>query len=705
MTLLPMARMPGRDRPVVKPRAVNYQVNDICNARCVMCHVWQHKRDREMSVGEFKGLLADPFFSEVEHVGITGGEPTLRQDLADYYLALPDVCTRLTGASFITHGFDTDRALATYGRVAEAYRQRHLEFHGMVSLDGLGEVHDRVRGRAGAFDRAARTLFGLKMTGVPTSACCTVVASNAWHLWDLLEWSFGKTYIRFRVGEFINRLSNETANGEIRAFDGAGRVALISFFQHLIESYETDESVRRTYASIVSMLAGEPRQVGCPYQSGLAINVDCRGNFAVCAPKGRPHPLGPDAQAAVSAADEERRTILDTHCGRCIHDYHDDWTAEVATMRAQHAAVTSRLTLPAARPSTVATSAVSAGQPPSPARVLVLGWYGTETIGDLAILASIVDDYRRQFPGVEFVVPSHYPAFTRVNVERLDLGCQVVTYGDSQLEGDLWGCDTVIVGGGPLMDIPQLEWLATIVERARHRGRTTVIEGCGIGPAHLAATVRDILRLARNADVIRLRDRASAAALRAMGFAGLVSVVDDPGAAWARRQGIHHHGAGGPVRVFARELTHEYPQATSPAEATDAIVRLLGRLQAQHPDQPIQLHAMHHFPVGGDDRVYARRLARRLHPSCTVDEVPRTPRETLELMAGASLVIAMRFHAVVFARAVGAPMLAIDYTNGGKIAAFLQEAGAPPPFTLPQLDSLDVNRFAGRDVQPVTVRR
>jgi sulfatase maturation enzyme AslB (radical SAM superfamily) len=325
----PTLPVSGDVRPV-RPRTLNFQVNDICNARCVMCNVWQHKRGVELTPADLASLLADPYFSEVEHVGITGGEPTLRRDLADYYRVLLSSCPKLTGASFITHGLDTERILQVYGSVAEAYRVRGLAFHGMVSIDGVGAVHDRVRGRAHAFDRATRTLFGLKASGIHTVACCTIVKTNVWGLWDLLEWGFDKTYIRFRVGEFINRLGNTDRTDEIRAFDEAERSELISFFHTLIQSYETDETVQRTYASIVSLLSGGERLVGCPYQDGRALNLDCRGQFALCAPKGTPHPLGSSPAMAVAAVDDERRAIRSRHCSTCIHDYHDDWRPEVA---------------------------------------------------------------------------------------------------------------------------------------------------------------------------------------------------------------------------------------------------------------------------------------------------------------------------------------------------------------------------------------
>jgi polysaccharide pyruvyl transferase WcaK-like protein len=35
----------------------------------------------------------------------------------------------------------------------------------------------------------------------------------------------------------------------------------------------------------------------------------------------------------------------------------------------------------------------------------------------------------------------------------------------------------------------------------------------------------------------------------------------------------------------------------------------------------------------------------------------------------------MRFHSVLFAETLGVPYLAIDYTEGGKIKAFLEDKG------------------------------
>ena len=48
-----------------------------------------------------------------------------------------------------------------------------------------------------------------------------------------------------------------------------------------------------------------------------------------------------------------------------------------------------------------------------------------------------------------------------------------------------------------------------------------------------------------------------------------------------------------------------------------------------------------------------------------------SPAEILAAMQRAQFCICMRFHSVLFAHELGIPYLAVDYTSGGKIHAFL----------------------------------
>jgi len=54
---------------------------------------------------------------------------------------------------------------------------------------------------------------------------------------------------------------------------------------------------------------------------------------------------------------------------------------------------------------------------------------------------------------------------------------------------------------------------------------------------------------------------------------------------------------------------------------------------------------------------------------------PISPLEILQSMYHSELNICMRFHSVLFAETLGVSYIAIDYTDGGKIKAFLKDKG------------------------------
>ena len=141
---------------IVRPQTLNLQAIDLCNSRCVECATSGGMAGgRECPYGRIPvASWPTHFYSEVRFVGITGGEPTLRTDLFQLYELLPQCLPALKGAVLITHGMQTERAVETYSKVDALYRSKGLSFDGMVSLDGVGEVHDRVRRRKGAFESA-----------------------------------------------------------------------------------------------------------------------------------------------------------------------------------------------------------------------------------------------------------------------------------------------------------------------------------------------------------------------------------------------------------------------------------------------------------------------------------------------------------------------------------------------------------------------
>jgi polysaccharide pyruvyl transferase WcaK-like protein len=128
------------------------------------------------------------------------------------------------------------------------------------------------------------------------------------------------------------------------------------------------------------------------------------------------------------------------------------------------------------------------------------------------------------------------------------------------------------------------------------------------------------------------------------------------------------------IRCFLRELTHEYPQEITASEAAANMAVFMKNLLDWFPECTIELVAMHYFPVGQDDRIYAKALQERVNDSrMVIDIKPRTPQDILAAMVEARFCVCMRLHSVIFASSIKAPYVAIDYTSGGKVAAYLED--------------------------------
>jgi len=686
-------------------KLLNLQAIDVCNSRCVMCNVWKDGRRETMSLDELGEWLRQPFFASVEHVGVTGGEPTLRKDLVALYRLLAECLPQLKGASFISHGMQTERIVAIYSEIHALYASLGLQFQGMISLDGVGRVHDAVRGRAGAFDAASRTLLALKERGVNVIAACTIVRENVYGLHDLLEWGQQNgVYVRFRVAEFVNRLYNDTCADQIRNFSPQEIRHLVCFFFLLITEYEKDEGIRRTYQSILSILTGGERLIGCPYQRGEALNVSARGELAACAPKGVP--FMPDFASLTSPemlSRAERERIVRDHCSACIHDYHDGWSEKAARQReAAHLAENELYA--------IADGAIETREAPvapldlaSMRRLMLVGWYGTETAGDIAIIRGIISEYLRENDALAFWILSLYPHYTRTTVaewpDDIRARVKVADYVSGEALLAAHDCDAVVMAGGPLMDIHETGKILRLFDHFARAGKPRVIEGCGVGPLNNEDLRWNVCRIARLATRIRVRDCASRDLLRRYGIRKPIEVRPDPAHTYIQELGLRHHGRDGKViRCFLRELTSEYPQAISPEQATANLKGFLRRVLEWYPEHRIELWAMHHFPVGKDDRLFAREIVREIqNPRLTFDWVPRAPREILEAMAAAEFCVCMRFHSCVFASGVGSPFLAIDYTAGGKIAGFLDDTRQIGRIcALKDLEQLDHGGFEAR---------
>jgi MoaA/NifB/PqqE/SkfB family radical SAM enzyme len=131
-------------------------VNLECNARCSMCEIWKLREKGTLTPDDYRNLP-----SSLERIGITGGEPFMREDIADI---IRTVHRAAHGPAIVvsTNGYLTKKILATI----EALDDLRPRIGIGLSLDGVGKMHDRIRGTRHAFDKVMRTAAALQQRGV-----------------------------------------------------------------------------------------------------------------------------------------------------------------------------------------------------------------------------------------------------------------------------------------------------------------------------------------------------------------------------------------------------------------------------------------------------------------------------------------------------------------------------------------------------------
>lgn len=268
---------PRLERPLAGPALGTLLVTYRCNLRCRVCDLpdravaRRRLGDRELDTAEMKAVLRDFKAIGTLGVGITGGEPMLRDDLVDLLR---------TGDRLGLHmHLNTDGFRVDDGSARELARAGVRSVN--VSLDGAsaGE-HDLARGRAGAFRDAVGALAALRRArgahGPRLTAVTVLTAENVHRI---------EAVARVALEAGADRVGvipvHDFGQGERPADAERVRQGLASLHA-LREAGVLDNST--AYLDLVPRaLRGEPSPLRC-YAPYASVVVDCYGDVFPVSP-------------------------------------------------------------------------------------------------------------------------------------------------------------------------------------------------------------------------------------------------------------------------------------------------------------------------------------------------------------------------------------------------------------------------------------
>ncbi len=675
----------------VYPEVVNMMANDICNSKCSMCNIWKRKLDDDITPSQLEQVLKDELFKNVKFIGITGGEPTLRDDLPQLYETACKTLPNLVGMSAITNAIRNEDVIERIEKSAEICKSYGKRFSFMVSLDGYKEVHDLHRGREGNFESALSVIRHFKTNSeIPLAIGCTITKDNVWGVDDLLHFMKKEgIYGRFRIAEYINRLYNNDIEGKIRSFDSNEVYQLSLFYHKLLKTYEFKPIYRRTYKSVLSILNGGKRTMACPYQA-KGVVLDSRGQLLYCAPKSKNlgSTLLDSAVNLYRSNWDERERILEENCNDCIHDYHARATLTEAKIALKEEFYKQLLSFRGYKyankfiPQVFGQERKEKGNYKT---IFITGWYGTETVGDKAILGGIVDHYRKKFDNVKFLISAIYPFIVEQTIKELDLyDAEMVPVFGREFFRKISLADELVMGGGPLMEIGSLSIPLWAFKLAKKHNVKTVIFGCGIGPLYTEKYKNYLRKILKYSDDVMLRDNDSVKEfdnLMGLNYRVKAVAIEDP--AYDYLNQVEKRIEVKPsnhLACFIRNWPFQYRgDRDKESFARDSetfnqnLSKILNAVKERTGIIPA-FYSMHNFVVGGDDRDFYRSfIDQYYHSEHYFEKGLSTVESTVKAMKSAKHCLVMRYHSVLFADSLGVNYTAIDYTNGGKITGYLKD--------------------------------
>ena len=254
---------------MIRPKILVFFTSYNCNLRCAMCSAWvKQKLIKEPTLDEVRAIFNDDLLrNNLEVINITGGEPTLRADLAEIVKIILQKCSRLKRIDISTNGVNTPQVIDQVERILALLLPIDVRLTASISLDGVGAMHEQVRQTAGIFNKVEQTIEGLKEL------------KGLYHFFDVgLNMTISK--LNYKSIEEVKRYAQRIGVGVNFTLSAISEIGVESI--KLRDKFEMNQGQKDAVASFFKELPvpGELSQQYLDFLNAWLLNGKRQGNCA-----------------------------------------------------------------------------------------------------------------------------------------------------------------------------------------------------------------------------------------------------------------------------------------------------------------------------------------------------------------------------------------------------------------------------------------
>ena len=291
------------------PMTFTFSVTAACQSRCKTCqigHLYMEdptRAEEDLTIDEiekiFQSMGTTYFFN------ISGGEPFIRRDLPE----IVELACKHLKPSIVhipTNAVMTDRIEAQCRRILEIIEKYNpnIPFTVKPSIDGIGDLHDEIRGMKGNFEKLLRTIERLKILEQEYPnfhlELGTVISTyNVDYLDEIEDFvhSLGiesyRNEVAERRAEFFNLSDEITPPAEVY------QELMKNFAKKVVENIsskkslaKTTEALRVVYYDLAGKILEKQRQVIPCYAGVSNVHINYNGGVWPCCVLGYSKEMG-----------------------------------------------------------------------------------------------------------------------------------------------------------------------------------------------------------------------------------------------------------------------------------------------------------------------------------------------------------------------------------------------------------------------------